>query len=61
MSDVKYDKLVLFDVDGTITYSRKAIKPEMKEFLVSLRKKVAIGEYKHGDHFSRRFHIQDDS
>ncbi|XP_065882651.1 phosphomannomutase 2-like [Dysidea avara] len=35
--------LCLFDVDGTLTPSRKVITPEMKEFLLDLKKKVVIG------------------
>ena len=38
------DVLVLFDVDGTLTPSRLVIKPEMKQFLLDLKKKVVIGE-----------------
>ena len=38
------DILCLFDVDGTLTPSRLVIKPEMKEFLLKLKKKVVIGE-----------------
>ena len=38
------DVLVLFDVDGTLTPSRLVIKPDMKEFLLDLKKKVVIGE-----------------
>lgn len=37
------DVLVLFDVDGTLTPSRLVIKPDMKEFLLDLKKKVVIG------------------
>lgn len=37
------DVLVLFDVDGTLTPSRLIIKPDMKEFLFDLKKKVVIG------------------
>jgi len=36
-------KLVLFDVDGTLTLARKAAEPEMIQMLRDLRKKVAIG------------------
>ncbi|OUU16525.1 MAG: hypothetical protein CBB97_22585 [Candidatus Endolissoclinum sp. TMED37] len=35
--------LVLFDVDGTLTPSRKSITPEMLSFLKDLRRKVTIG------------------
>lgn len=38
------DVLVLFDVDGTLTPSRLVIKPDMKEFLLDLKKKVVIGK-----------------
>ncbi len=38
------DVLVLFDVDGTLTPSRLVIKPDMKEFILELKKKVVIGE-----------------
>ena len=31
-------KLVLFDVDGTLTAARKKITPEMMQFLCDLRK-----------------------
>lgn len=37
------DVLVLFDVDGTLTPSRLIIKPDMKEFLLDLKKKAVIG------------------
>lgn len=37
------DILVLFDVDGTLTPSRLVIKPDMKEFLLQLKKKCVIG------------------
>jgi phosphomannomutase len=40
------DVLVLFDVDGTLTPSRLVIKPDMKEFLFDLKKKVVLGEPK---------------
>ena len=36
-------KLVLFDVDGTLTAARKLVTPEMKAFLYELRRKVAVG------------------
>ncbi len=39
------DVLVLFDVDGTLTPSRLVIKPDMKEFIIKLKKKVVIGRY----------------
>lgn len=35
--------LALFDVDGTLTYPRKDITPEMLQFLQELRKVVAVG------------------
>ncbi|KAJ3075585.1 Phosphomannomutase [Quaeritorhiza haematococci] len=35
--------IVLFDVDGTLTPARLTIKPEMKELLEKLRKKVVVG------------------
>ena len=38
------DILVLFDVDGTLTPSRLVIKPDMKEFILELKKKVVIGK-----------------
>ena len=38
------DVLVLFDVDGTLTPSRLVIKPDMKQFLLDLKKKVVIGK-----------------
>lgn len=44
MGDGKRDILVLFDVDGTLTPSRLVIKPDMKEFLLQLKKKVVIGK-----------------
>lgn len=44
MSDAKRNVLVLFDVDGTLTHSRKVIQPEMKELLHALKQKVVIGE-----------------
>ena len=42
MSQVK-ETLVLFDVDGTLSTARQEAKPEMKELLQNLRKKVSIG------------------
>ena len=39
----KVRKLVLFDVDGTLTLARKLVTPEMKEFLYELRRQVAVG------------------
>ncbi|KAI9511584.1 eukaryotic phosphomannomutase [Russula earlei] len=36
-------KLLLFDVDGTLTPARQNVSPEMFELLQELRKKVAIG------------------
>lgn len=38
------DVLVLFDVDGTLTPSRLVITPDMKEFILDLKKKVVIGK-----------------
>ncbi|KAK8946708.1 hypothetical protein KSP39_PZI007309 [Platanthera zijinensis] len=35
--------IALFDVDGTLTYPRKAITPKMLEFMQDLRKVVTIG------------------
>ncbi|KAI0766574.1 eukaryotic phosphomannomutase [Trametes elegans] len=42
-ADRPLKKLVLFDVDGTLTLARQSITPEMHSTLQSLRKKVAIG------------------
>ena len=36
-------KLVLFDVDGTLTAARKQAAPEVLQFLKDLRKRVKIG------------------
>jgi len=36
-------KLVLFDVDGTLTPARQRVSPEMIEILKEVRKKVVIG------------------
>ena len=36
-------KLVLFDVDGTLTAARKQAAPEVLQFLKDLRKRVTIG------------------
>ncbi|KAG6910243.1 Phosphomannomutase 1 [Tephrocybe rancida] len=36
-------KLVLFDVDGTLTLARQSVSPEMVEILRDLRKKVITG------------------
>jgi len=36
-------KLVLFDVDGTLTPARQAVSPEMLQLLKELRQKVVIG------------------
>jgi phosphomannomutase len=38
----KREILCLFDVDGTLTPSRKVIKPEMKEFLMTKLKQKAV-------------------
>jgi len=42
-SDRPIKKLVLFDVDGTLTPARQAISPAMIKTLRDLRKKVVIG------------------
>ncbi|KAI0305913.1 eukaryotic phosphomannomutase [Multifurca ochricompacta] len=36
-------RLVLFDVDGTLTPARQSVSPEMVQLLKELRKKVTIG------------------
>ena len=36
-------KIVLFDIDGTLTPARKTISAEMKSTLAELRKKVVVG------------------
>ncbi|KAF8920691.1 eukaryotic phosphomannomutase [Mucidula mucida] len=42
-ADRPIKKLVLFDVDGTLTPARLGISPEMVEVLHALRKKLTIG------------------
>ncbi|KAI0794010.1 eukaryotic phosphomannomutase [Fomes fomentarius] len=42
-ADRPLKKLVLFDVDGTLTLARQAIEPETLAVLRELRKKVVIG------------------
>ncbi|KAK7445403.1 Phosphomannomutase 1 [Stygiomarasmius scandens] len=42
-ADRTHKKLVLFDVDETLTLARRAASPEMIQTLKDLRKKVAIG------------------
>nr|VWP00395.1 Uncharacterized protein [Ganoderma boninense] len=42
-ADRPLKKLVLFDVDGTLTPARQSVSPEMIALLRALRKKVAIG------------------
>ncbi|KAF9045724.1 eukaryotic phosphomannomutase [Hymenopellis radicata] len=42
-ADRPIKKLVLFDVDGTLTPARLGISPEMVQVLHALRKKVTIG------------------
>ncbi|TDL25804.1 eukaryotic phosphomannomutase [Rickenella mellea] len=42
-ADRSHKKLVLFDVDGTLTPARRSASPEMISLLRELRKKVAIG------------------
>ncbi|KAI5894980.1 eukaryotic phosphomannomutase [Schizophyllum commune H4-8] len=42
-ADRPQKKLVLFDVDGTLTPARQGISPEMLEVLRDVRKKVVIG------------------
>jgi len=42
-ADRPINKLVLFDVDGTLTPARQGASPMMLELLSELRKKVAIG------------------
>ncbi|PIL30478.1 hypothetical protein GSI_07177 [Ganoderma sinense ZZ0214-1] len=42
-ADRPLKKLVLFDVDGTLTPARQSVSPEMTALLRALRKKVAIG------------------
>lgn len=41
--DRSHKKLVLFDVDGTLTPARQSVSPEMIDTLRALRKKVVIG------------------
>ncbi|THU91510.1 eukaryotic phosphomannomutase [Dendrothele bispora CBS 962.96] len=42
-ADRTYKKLVLFDVDGTLTPARQPASPEMLQVLKDLRKKVVVG------------------
>ncbi|KAJ7281883.1 eukaryotic phosphomannomutase [Mycena rebaudengoi] len=42
-SDRPHKKLLLFDVDGTLSLARQSASPEMLELLRALRKKVVIG------------------
>ncbi|KAJ3999194.1 eukaryotic phosphomannomutase [Lentinula boryana] len=42
-SDRPLNKLVLFDVDGTLTPARQVVSPAMTKVLKDLRKKVTIG------------------
>ncbi|KAN0137171.1 Eukaryotic phosphomannomutase [Lactarius tabidus] len=42
-SDRPSNKLVLFDVDGTLTPARQGVSPEMHQLLKELRKKLVIG------------------
>ncbi|KAK7466297.1 Phosphomannomutase 1 [Stygiomarasmius scandens] len=42
-ADRTHKKLVLFDVDGTLTPARRTASPEMIQILRDLRKKVVIG------------------
>lgn len=42
-SDRPLKKLVLFDVDGTLTPARQGVSPEVIEVLKDLRKKLVIG------------------
>ncbi|KAH9967294.1 eukaryotic phosphomannomutase [Russula dissimulans] len=42
-ADRPLKKLLLFDVDGTLTPARQGVSPEMLDVLKELRKKVAIG------------------
>ncbi|KAJ3489663.1 hypothetical protein NLI96_g1970 [Meripilus lineatus] len=42
-ADRPINKLVLFDVDGTLTPARQGASPEIREILRALRKKVATG------------------
>ncbi|KAH8093296.1 eukaryotic phosphomannomutase [Cristinia sonorae] len=42
-ADRPLNKLVLFDVDETLTPARQAVSPEILEIVRALRKKVAIG------------------
>jgi len=42
-SDRALKKLLLFDVDGTLTPARQDVSPEMVKLLSDLRQKVAIG------------------
>lgn len=42
-ADRPLKKLVLFDVDETLTLARQPISPEMATVLKDLKKKVAIG------------------
>ncbi|XP_076034277.1 phosphomannomutase [Oratosquilla oratoria] len=42
MTDKK-DILLLFDVDGTLTAPRKVITPDMKDFMMGVKKKTTVG------------------
>ncbi|KIY52930.1 eukaryotic phosphomannomutase [Fistulina hepatica ATCC 64428] len=42
-ADRTYPKLVLFDVDGTLTPARQSVSQEMIDTLKALRKKVVVG------------------
>ncbi|GBE86498.1 eukaryotic phosphomannomutase [Sparassis latifolia] len=42
-ADRPLNKLILFDVDGTLTPARQTVSPEMVQLLRALRKKAVIG------------------
>lgn len=53
-------RIVLFDVDGTLTAARKRATPEMIEFLKTLRSKVHIGMVGGSDLVKQKEQLGDD-
>lgn len=52
--------IVLFDVDGTLTESRKTITPEMHNLIVRLKEKVSVGVVGGSDFVKQKEQLGDD-
>ena len=52
--------IVLFDVDGTLTESRKIITPEMRDLIAKLKEKVSVGIVGGSDFVKQKEQLGDD-